>query len=433
MHQHRGIRLIALLIGIALISGATALPASAASSTGGVAGVVKLQGKPLGALTVELTRTEDDGDVYDTIKRTTTNSKGAYRFSTFPVADWYGYRILVRDPAGKIVSTVRDFRAKPGRTATRNVTVKAAGSLTGKLTRADGKAPTTTRVLLSGPDVEIGTPDSFELAYDDDRGVSANGTYRFVGLPAGDYTVRYSDTSGTYLDQCYDDVLAVQGSEPSCDPYDAPQATKAKVSSGATLTIDDQQLHHPGAHLRGTVTDTFGRPIKGIDITPTPTGTSDNAYYDYLARSRSTGRFARGPLEPGSYQLNIEDIDNVWAPQWFDGQGHAKGQVFELSPGETVKDIAVKLKSRAALKVTATPHVKWAAFDVTVTRKASGGKPSGTVTATLGSVSGSAKLSKGKATIKLKGIPSGKRTVKIRYGGAGSTAPATKAVVVTVK
>jgi hypothetical protein len=57
----------------------------------------------------------------------------------------------------------------------------------------------------------------------------------------------------------------------------------------------------------------------------------------------------------------------------------------------------------------------------------------GQVTAALGTKTKSATLVDGKATIKLTGIPAGKRTFTVSYGGSGSTAPVTRQYVTTIK
>lgn len=433
MTRRRSITTIATLALGSLALLLSGLSPATAATTGGVKGiVVSPEGTPLKGLRVDLMQT-DSGDSYDSIAHTTTSASGSYSFSGFPASDAWAYRVQVKDPQGTFVSTFRSFDAEPGKTVYRKVTMKPAGSLTGKVSRADGAAPTSTRVHLIGPDVELGTPDQTILAYDDDRGVYADGTYRFVGLPAGDYTVRYTDTSDKYLDQCYDDVLAAQSADPTCDSAEVPAATVVHVAAGPATTLDDQQLTNVGAQIRGTVTDTAGHPLKGIFIAPTPPGGEPNFWYEYSQPTHTAGWFTRGPLPPGQYQLQAMDPGDVWATQWYDNTDQANAHVFDLGAGETASGFTIKLKSQAVIQATATPGTGSVTMVIAVNRKATGSKVSGQVTASWGAITKSAALTDGKATIKLTGIPAGRHWITVDYGGTSSTAPGSKVVTTTIK
>jgi hypothetical protein len=72
-------------------------------------------------------------------------------------------------------------------------------------------------------------------------------------------------------------------------------------------------------------------------------------------------------------------------------------------------------------------------FAVSVTRKASGSRPSGTVTVSGGGASKTITLVDGQASVKLSGIPAGKQNFTVTYSGAGSTAPSDVTVFATVK
>ncbi|VXC45497.1 hypothetical protein [Aeromicrobium sp. 9AM] len=406
-------------------------PATAAT-TGAVKGVVISAGQPIAGLTVQLMRSDTEGETWTRVATDTTDAKGAYAFTGVKISEVYHHLVRISDSHGRYVTTDRSFTPRSGRTVTRNATVKPAGFLTGKVFRADGASPTTTRVHLIGPDVTIGDPDQNIKAYDTDRGVKADGTYRFAGLPAGDYTVRYTDTSRKYLDQCYDGVLAKLGSDPTCDSTEVPAAKVVTVAAKATSTLTDQTLTHAGARLSGTVTSTAGSILKGIDVTPVPQGSDSRDWYDYAKATGSAGTFSRGSLSSGQWQLYAEDSNGVWASQWVGGTNQATAQVFDLSAGETIDNIAIKLKSRAVLSVKTTTGSTRATFVVSVSRKVTGSAVSGKVSAALAGNTKTATLSGGKATITLTGLTAGKHTFRIHFEGNGNTSTGTKNVTATV-
>lgn len=423
------------LAGLALMLSGLSAPATAAT-TGGVKGTITSGGKVLPGMKVELMQSDYEAQRYVPIASRTTNSAGAYSFSGIRKLDQWGdgyrYRIRVRDPRGAYVTTVRDFTVITGKTVTRNATIKPAGFLTGKVLRADGATPTATRVHLIGPDVNIGTDDLPVLAYGDERGVTASGTYRFAGLPPGNYTVRYTDTSGKYLDECYDNVPAAGGADATCDSAEVPTAKVVTVAARATSTLADQELSTVGSHVSGTVTSTAGTPIPLAYVTPVPVGSNSRAWADNFSPTTSTGSFARGPIPSGQWQLYVEDGKGNWASQWVGGTNQATAQVFDLSPGEKVQGIAIKLKSRAVLSVKTTAGATSATFVISVTRKVTGSAATGQVSASLGANTKTATLTNGKATIKLTGVPAGTRTFRIHYSGSSNTSTGTKYVTATV-
>lgn len=427
MTHHRSFHLfVGLLATSALAAGLLVQPAGAATG-GKVTGVVTLDGKPLKGAKVTLMRTDDDsGDRYEKYKSATTSSTGAYSFSGFQRKGYVFNRVIVTDPQHRGVSTTRAFKAT-SKTVRRNVTMQRAGSIVGKVTRADGGAPTTIRVRIEGPAVTLDDAGNEELAYDDDRGVSADGTYRFAGLPAGNYTIRYDDTAKKYLSECYDDLVARQGILPYCD-----KTPEVAVAPGAATTPAAQQLNHVGARILGIVTDTSGKPLKNMSVTPYPAGSSNTGWYESYS-TRSSGRFTRSPIEPGDWQLRVSDLRGVWETQWYDSTSRSGAQVFPLAEGTQVKSLAVKLKSRAKLGVKATPGTRRATFTVNVTRRATGSRPSGKVTVSLGDVSRTVTVTKGIAKVTLTGLPTGKHIFQVAYQGTSSTADASKTVSATIR
>lgn len=431
MAHRRKIHLLIGLVTAALLA-AGLLTAPAQAANGGVFGVVTLDGKVLKGARVTLMRTDaDSGDAYKPFKSTMTSSAGVYSFSGADLNDGGIYnRVIVTDPQHhRVVSTERSFTSRPDRTATRNVSMKAAGSIFGKVTRADGSAPTATRVTIDGPDVQFGPGGNEALVYRDNRGVTTTGAYRFYGLPPGTYTIRYDETAKKYLSQCYNDTLAVQGVIPAC----GSTASKVTVKAGAITRPANQKLSHIGAHLRGRVTNTNGTPLKKLTVTPytSSAGVTDQGYYR-MFKTWTTGGFDLGPLAAGTYKVRVADFSGVWESRWADSVTRADAKVYPLDEGTSTKGLSIKLRSMATLKVNAWPGAGTANFDISLWRRATGGRPSGKVTVSRGAITSTATVQKGVAHVTLTGVPAGMRTFHVTYSGTSSTANATKTVQVRV-
>ncbi|MFI5428211.1 collagen binding domain-containing protein [Aeromicrobium sp. UC242_57] len=296
-HHHKFKLLLAILASIVLAVGLTSAPANAASKGGKIKGVVTLDGKPLKGAKVKLMRTDtDSGDAYSVYKTATTSSKGYYSFSGSPLKGWTYNRVIVSDPQHRAVTTVRSLNGRSTKTVTRNVTMKGAGSITGKVTLADGSSPTAAQASRRTPRSTSARPATKELAYLDERQANAKGTYRFVGLPAGTYTLSYADSAKKYLNECYDDTVIHQSADFYCE-----KATKITVKAGSNTPLVEQQLNHESAHLRGTVTNTSGQPLKNIFVTPYRVGVSTPTWYQ-TGSTRSNGRFAIEPIDAGNWQ-----------------------------------------------------------------------------------------------------------------------------------
>jgi hypothetical protein len=410
-HLVRTSALLAMLV--ALLTLALVAPSTAATATGNVKGVITLGGQPLKGATIELYWTGDDGYEGPRLAVDTTDSNGAYSFKInvnglYGPADYLGHTILIKDSQHRIVATSRRFMGRAGKTVTRNAVVTRAATITGSVKRGDGLTTQRLRVNVFGPSASIDPNRDLPLAYDEVVNVATNGSFALQGLPAGTYYLQFVDASKTYYPQCYDSAPFSQ----FCD-----DATAVEVSAGQTVATNPQVMTVKGPRIVGTVTDTLGQPIRGayVEVAGKP-GLSSS--------SSSTGSFAIGPLTDGTYQLDVA-APSPWASA-------DAVSVLQVS-GTDVQGVQIKLKSKASLTATVTPGTGTATAAVQVIRKSSGTASGGSVTVSSGSVTKTVKLAKGKATVKLTGLPKGKREVKIAFSGTSSTAKVTKVVSVTVK
>ncbi|AWB93909.1 carboxypeptidase-like regulatory domain-containing protein [Aeromicrobium chenweiae] len=420
-----------LTVLVALLTLGLVAPGSAASSTGAVKGVMTLDGKPVKGLRVELHLTGDDGFENKTLDVDTTNSKGAYsfRFATDdPEYTWH--TIIIKDPSGRIVNTSRRFKDRPGRTVTRNATLKRAGSITGSVRRGDGLPTGRLRVNVFGPFDKLDPDRDLPLSYPESVKAATDGTFTLKGLPAGTFYLGFVDESRTYFPQCYDNIPGTNY-ERDCDGTNGPAGsggTTIRVTAGQRVSLEPQVMSTKGRRVSGTVTDTSGRPVHHADVTAYGDGTNTTSGDG----SSSTGAFTIGPLRDGRYRLRV-DAPSPWASQWFDRRDtRTSATAIDIASGD-VSGIRVKLKSRARISAKLTPRTGALKIAVDVTRSATGSKPSGQATIRWGTVSKTVTLVKGKGAVKLSGLPKGKRRITISYTGTSSTAAATKVFHGTVR
>ena len=410
-HLVRTSTLLAMLV--ALLTLGLVAPSTAATTTGAVKGVITLGGQPLKGATIELYWTGDDGYEGPRLAVDTTDSAGAYSFKInvnglYGPGEYVGHTILIKDSQHRIVATSRTFQGRAGKTVTRNAVVTKAATITGSVKRGDGLTTQLLRVNVFGPLVSIDPNRDLPLAYDEVVPVASNGSFALRGLPAGSYRLQFVDAGKSYFPQCYD-------SAPSSDFCD--DATAVQVSAGQTVATNPQVLTNKGSRIVGTVTDTSDEPIKGarVEVAGKP---------DLYGSSSSTGSFKIGPLTDGTYQLDVA------APSpWASANAVA---VLDVS-GKDVLGLQLKLKSKASMTATVTPGTGTVTAALTVIRMSAGTRSGGSVTVSSGSVAKTVKLVKGMGTVKLTGLPKGKREVKIAFSGTSSTAKVTRVLTTTVR
>ncbi|MBP2392474.1 carboxypeptidase regulatory-like domain-containing protein [Aeromicrobium fastidiosum] len=419
---------------LALVASGLALPAEAATSTGKVQGVVSLNGTPVDSARVQLyERVDPDpgGDIEGTftrIRTVNTDSDGRYSFAGLKSKkdpkygeEIYDYSIAVSDRSGTIVRTGRAIDQKKGRTVTKNLHVKAAAILTGVVTTADGRSPAG---LTMGVPLDLNQDGSdFSMFYPESTTtVRSDGRFVLAGLPASSFYDGVYVADGRYAKQCYDFVTTKLA---DCAPADPTlrQQQRLAIGAGEVRALPSVQMTvfaPPTTRLTGKVTDTSGRPLKGIAVDVNSGPADDQGV------SRSSGRFTiASGLPAGPYGVRFYDPKNVWAA--------ATGRPVVVVPGQPIGGLDVALKSVATVKTGKKGGRGTAKIAVMITRKASGSAPGGTLTVSFGEKSRTVTVTKGRATVTLTGLPAGTASLDVVYSGTASTAGFAKKARVAVE
>ena len=164
------------------------------------------------------------------------------------------------------------------------------GQITGTVAGPDGEPAAGINVSATGPSSRSATTND-------------QGDYTITGLLDGDYTLRFRSLDQRYIDEYYDNALAV------AEAIAVPAAT-ATVTTGIDAALDRY------GSIRGTVLDEAGQPASAVTVSVSR-GTSLSTI-----RSVSTdvdGNFELLGLTTGSYKLNFTDASRRFVPRWLDG------------------------------------------------------------------------------------------------------------------
>ena len=135
----------------------------------------------------------------------------------------------------------------------------------------------------------------------------ADGTYSIDGVDAGTHTVQYSDCNAdpTYTTQWY------------LGHIDQSSAGPVNVIDGSDTALSDVHLT-AGVTVSGTVTDTDGNPLAGINVWVNSTGSAPGTG----TTTGTDGTYVTSPLTPGDYKVQFSDSgsgDPGWARQYWNG------------------------------------------------------------------------------------------------------------------
>lgn len=411
----------ALLAVFALLVGGLATPATSASSTGKVKGAITFDGAPLKSAKVQLFRYDyDNADdperfEYRRVKTVNTDRTGRYSFSGLKVSklttgqSLVMYAILVTDRTGKAVKTLRHVEPKKGKTITKNVRMARAATVTGTVSRSDG-GPLAELTVDLASETNYGPSATPEFDPDTHVAVRPDGTFRLDGVAAGYYSVVVRGDA--YVPHCYNVVSSVLE---KCDGSDAQsfvlKAGETRTLSPATVT----QLAPPVSKFSGIVTDTSGKPLKGIEV----------SVGEEKSLTRATGRFTlETHLEAGAHQVRFADPKRIWTGQT---------RPATVVPGKVVRNVDARLKSATKVKIGTKAGRGTAKVAFRITRRATGTGASGTIALSYEGSSAKVAVKKGKATVILTDLPEGIRAIRAVYSGTGNTSGFVKTVTVDVQ
>jgi 5-hydroxyisourate hydrolase-like protein (transthyretin family) len=248
------------------------------------------------------------GSDYDWLKDKYTDASGNYDATGLPTgiyrlrfsdkSMWGGYIYLDEwfDDAPDLENGT-DLSVTVGSTISNiDAVLVEGGHVTGTVSDESGNP-------LSGINVGVYADDGGSWKQASHGTTNALGQYDAGSLQTGNYRVKFTDPSGIYAFEYYDDV-----------PYIDDSADVAVTVGSATPDID-AQLGIAG-HVTGTVTD---GTIPLSDIQVNVYHWTGSAYdWSYVAYTDVSGNYEMGGLAAGTYRVQFHDSNYVYITEYYD-------------------------------------------------------------------------------------------------------------------
>ncbi|NCF68958.1 MAG: hypothetical protein GWP61_23600 [Chloroflexi bacterium] len=244
------------------------------------------------------------------------------------------YRIRFRDKKNDVTITECYDDAPDLKNAT-DITVSAgstteginavlsenAGRITGNVT--DGTNP------LQDIQVMVYAPVDWLSSTSTD----ASGNFDIGGLPTGSYRVKFSDDSGVYITEFYNDAP------------DLGSATDIRVTAGSTTSNIDAVLAAKTGRITGRVTNGTN-PLQDIEVRAYH-WTGNNSDWSKTAFTDASGQYAIGGLAAGVYRLRFYDKTGVCVTEYYDDEPGLDGASdIHVTAGSTTSGIDAVLVER---------------------------------------------------------------------------------------
>ena len=264
-------------------------------------------GNPLGGINVWVNPTNGQG----VSSGAQTAPDGTYATSPVPSGD---YRVQFSDPSWTFATQYWNQQLTWGSAQALQVSVAngsvasgidavlaAAATISGTVT--DGNGQPLEGICVSGNILRNGGTDNVGQTT-----TASDGTYTIAGLPPTDLRVQYHDCNPTqhYLDQWYGNVS---------DANNSPAIVVAPAEQRSGI---DAQLQG-GISVAGTVTDSQGNPIAGINVNVNPTSSGPSSW----AQTGADGTYVTGPVPPGDYRVQFSapgGPNPAWANEFWHQQ-----------------------------------------------------------------------------------------------------------------
>ena len=262
---------------------------------------------------------ESEGNYWNS---TTTDASGNFSLGGFPSGR---YKIRFYDSQGihaqsyfnNVVewNSADDIEVTAGQTRSGvNASLALAGRITGRVRGPDGQTG------LAGISVQAWLKTTSGFWGISPTRTDDSGNFTINGLPAGNYTVQFSDYEGIYALEYFDNQK-IRGN-----------ATVFSLGANQTRSGIDASLAL-GSRITGRVTGPSGQSgLAGISV-HAMFKTAYGSDWVSSATTDSSGNFTIDGLCAGNYTVEFRDENGIYASEYFDSQSNW-GNATEFSLGE---------------------------------------------------------------------------------------------------